>query len=192
MDEMERYYRESLLDELCKEWKDLWRSAHGDKEKLMRMVLMQQSAPHFATFCYKGRGLTKEYCKREFKDYINGRIFHDCDGVDGYTYAMYVDASGRKGMPFDVIQLLWCNDLQVIIPKTKCNRLYVSNRSTVNMTLDGYNHVSVYLFDESTLVVDDLDDESTVTVYCFSDDCKVVSGKYCFGKVNVFRKELRL
>ena len=92
MDEMLYFRKNALLANLCKEWSNMWAACHDDKEKLMRLVLMQQSAPYFADFCYRGKGLTKDYCKREFSDYINGRIFNDCDNVKGFSYAMYIDA----------------------------------------------------------------------------------------------------
>ena len=171
MDELQRYYKESLLANLCGEYKGYWQKAHGNKEKLMRLVLSQQSAPHFATFCHQGKGLTKDYCKQEFGDYINGRVFNDCDGVKGFSYGMFIDVPQVEEMALDVSQFLWCNDTNVSIPQTKCPRLYVSNR---------------------TINIEDADNESNVIVYKYSKDAKVELGKYCFADVKVFEKELRL
>ena len=192
MDELQRYYKESLLANLCVEYKGYWQKAHGNKEELMRLVLSQQSAPHFATFCYQGKGLTKDYCKQEFGDYINGRVFNDCDGVKGFSYGMFIDVPQVEEMALDVSQFLWCNDTNVSIPQTKCPRLYVSNRSNLNISLDGYNSIAIYLFDESTINIEDADHESNVIVYKYSKYAKVELGKYCFADVKVFDKELRL
>lgn len=192
MDELQRYYKESLLANLCGEYKGYWQKAHGNKEELMRLVLSQQSAPHFASFCYQGKGLTKEYCKKEFGDYINGRVFNDCDGVKGFSYGMFIDVPQVEEMALDVSQFLWCNDTNVSIPQTKCPRLYVSNRSNLNISLDGYNSIAIYLFDESTINIEDADNESNVIVYKYSKDAKVELGKYCFADVKIFDKELRL
>lgn len=192
MDELQRYYKESLLANLCDEYKGYWQKTHGDKEKLMRLVLMQQSAAHFADFCYRDKGLTKEYCKREFGDYVNGRVFHDCDGVKGYTYAMYVDAPTSVEIGLDVVQMLWCNNVDVVIPQTKCPVLYVSNHSTLNITLDGYNSPKIYLFDDSVVNIMESDDESKVVVYKYSKDARVELGKYCLASVKVFDKQLKL
>ena len=192
MDELQRYYKESLLANLCGEYKGYWQKAHGNKEKLMRLVLSQQSAPHFATFCHQGKGLTKDYCKQEFGDYINGRVFNDCDGVKGFSYGMFIDVPQVEEMALDVSQFLWCNDTNVSIPQTKCPRLYVSNHSNLNIILDGYNSIAIYLFDESTINIEDADNESNVIVYKYSKDAKVELGKYCFADVKVFEKELRL
>ena len=68
-DEMLIYRKNSILANLCKEWDFKWSNCHGEKDKLMRLVLSQQAAPHFATFCYNGAGLSKEYCLREFGSY---------------------------------------------------------------------------------------------------------------------------
>lgn len=192
MDELQRYYKESLLANLCGEYKGYWQKAHGNKEELMRLVLSQQSAAHFATFCYQGKGLTKDYCKQEFGDYINGRVFNDCEGVKGFSYGMYIDVPQVEEMALDVSQFLWCDDTNVSIPQTKCPRLYVSNRSNLNISLDGYNSIAVYLFDESTINIEDADEESKVIIYKYSKDAKVELGKYCFADVKVFDKELRL
>ena len=192
MDELQRYYKESLLANLCKEYKGYWQKAHGDKEKLMRLVLRQQCAAHFASFCYHGKGLTKDYCKREFSDYINGRIFNDCDNVKGFSYAMYIDAPTGFKIVSDVAQLLWCDNVDVTIPKTKCPILYVSNSSTIHITCDGYNCPHIYLFDDSKVMIDDADEDSKVVIYKYSDKAEVEIGKYCLADVKVFDKILRL
>ena len=192
MDEMLYFRKNALLANLCKEWSNLWAACHDDKEKLMRLVLMQQSAPYFADFCYRGKGLTKDYCKREFSDYINGRIFNDCDNVKGFSYAMYIDAPTCFKMVSDVAQFLWCDNVDVTIQKTKCPILYVSNSSTIHITCEGYNSPHVYLFDDSKLVIEDADDTCSIVVYRYSDKAQVELGKYCLADVKVFNKELRL
>lgn len=192
MDEMIFFRKNAILSNLCKEYNDKWASCHGDKDKLMRLVLMRQSAPFFADYCYNGRGLTKDYCKREFGDYINGRMFNDVDGVDGFTSAMYIDPSTDLEISSDTAQLLWCNNINVIIPQTKCPTLYVSNNSDVHFVLDGYNSIRIYLFDESKVMIDDADETCDVLVYKYNSRAQVDFGKFCFGKVKIFDKTLRL
>lgn len=192
-DEMMLFHKNALLANLCKEWAIMWSNCHNDKEKLMRLVLMQQSAPYFATFCHNGAGLSKEYCLREFGSYINGRVFDNCDGVDGFTYAMYIDPPEAVKMRVDVAHILWSPDMEVVIPQTKCNRLYISNKSSVHLTLEGYNTIQTYLFDESELIIDDADDTCEVIVYRYGDKSKVERGTYCLSqKVKVFNKQIRL
>ena len=191
-DEMMIFRRNAILANLCKEWNDMWGACHGDKGKLTRLVLMRQSAPYFASFCYNGAGLTKEYCKREFADYINGRVFNDVDGVKGFTSAIYIDPPTGLKIGLDTVQMLWCGNVDVEIEKTKCPTLYVSNRSSVNLTLDGYSVVTIYLFDESKVNIVDCDDTCEVIVYKYSDISDVELGKYCIGKVKIFNKTLRL
>lgn len=193
MDELMFYRKNALLSNLCKEWNTKWSNCHGEKDKLMRLVLSQQAAPHFATFCYNGAGLSKEYCQREFGSYLNGRVFADCDEVEGFTYAMYISPSEAKEIGVDVAQILWSNPMEVVIPQTKCNRLYISNKSSVHLALEGYNTVQVYLFDKSELIIDDADDTCEVIVYRYSDDCKVERGTFCISpKVKIFNKTLKL
>jgi hypothetical protein len=192
MDEMLYFRKNALLANLCKEWSNKWAACHDDKEKLMRLVLMQQSAPYFADFCYRGKGLTKDYCKREFSDYINGRIFNDCDTVNGFSYTMYIDAPTGFKIVSDVAQFLWCDSVDVTIPKTKCPILYVSNSSTIHITCDGYNCPHIYLFDDSKVAIDDADEDSKVVIYKYSDKAQVELGKYCLADVKVFDKQLKL
>lgn len=159
----------------------------------MRLVLMQQSAPYFATFCYNGAGVSKEYCLREFGGYLNGRTFDNCDKVEGFTYSMYVSPSEAAKISVDVAQILWSNPAEVIIPETKCPKLYISNKSSVHLTLEGYNTVLVYLFDESEVIIDDADDTCEVVVYRYSDKSKVERGTFCISpKVKIFNKILKL
>lgn len=192
-DEMILFHRNALLANLCKEWATMWSNCHGDKEKLMRLALMSQSAPYLASFCYNGAGLSKEYCQREFGEFLNGRVFNDCDAVEGFTYSMYINPSEAVEMCVDVAQILWSPDIEVVIPPTKCNRLYISNKSSVHLTLEGYNTVQVYLFDESELIIDDADDTCEVVVYRYSDKSKVERGTYCISpKVKIFNKTLKL
>ena len=193
MDDLIFYRKNAILANLCDEWNKKWSACHNDKEKLMRLVLSQQAAPHFATFCYNGAGLSKEYCQREFGNYLNGRTFANCDEVEGFTYAMYISPSEAKEIGVDVAQILWSNPMEVIIPQTKCNRLYISNKSSVHLTLEGYNTVQVYLFDESELIIDDADDTCEVVVYRYSDNSKVERSTFCISpKVKIFNKTLKL
>lgn len=189
--EMLEFRKNAKLANLCKEWDGKWAACHDDKEKLVRLVLSQQAAPYFADFCYRGKGLSKEYCKKEFGEYINGHVFNDCDGVNGFTYAMYIDTQTDLVITTDVTQLLWCN-IDVFVQEISCPTLYISNGSKINLTCEGYSCVRVYLFDTSEITIADCDDTCGVTVYNYSDKAKVVQGKYSLGQIKEFRKELRL
>ena len=129
---------------------------------------------------------------REFSEYLNGRVFNDVDGVDGFTSAMYIDPSTDLEISSDTAQLLWCNNINVIIPQTKCPTLYVSNNSDVHFVLDGYNSIRIYLFDESKVVIDDADETCDVRVYKYSNTADVGTGKFFLGNIKIFNKTLRL
>ena len=191
MDALDTYYKNALLADLCTEYKGRWRAAHNDKERLLCLSLCQQSIPHVATFAYAGKGVTKEYVMVNFKDYINGYTVWDADGVKGYSYGLFVgktDAMADK----DVCSLMWF-DGDVNVPQTRCTTLYVSNKSHVRLVCDGFSSVRVYLFDESTVTLDDVDDETSVIIYRYGRRANVEIGKYCLSdKVRIFDKELRL
>ena len=179
---------------LCQAYKQAWRLCGDDKEMLVRLALKQQSIPYLSNACYKELGLTKEYIKENFRDYVNGYILEDCDGVKGYTYSLYVDWDYENDLEVktDVCSIMWTVGANIIIPQTACPTIYLSNRSNVHLVGDGYNTVNIKLFDESKIVVEDIDSNSEVVVYKYSDKASVEEGKYCFGKVKVFNKELRL
>ena len=195
---MLQFYKAALSGELstplCSSYKAAWRKCGDNKEMLMRLSLSQQSLPYVAAHAYKGMGLTKEYIKKEFKDYINGYVFNDCDEVDGYTYALYVDWDYENDLDVktDVASIMWTVGANIVVPTSKCQTLYISNRSNVHLVGDGYNSINIKLFDKSKISIEDLDENSEVVVYKYSDDAQVELGKYCLGKVKEFRKDLRL
>ena len=194
MDDLFKYYKSALSDNLCSEYKGMWQSAHDNKEKLMRLAMSQQAIPHVATYAYQGRGLSKEYLLREFAHYINGYTISDADEVDGYTYGMYVDWNYDNELVIDkdVIHIMFTSDANVVIPKTKCPVIYVSNKSNVHIVCEGFNMPRIYLFDESCVTIEEMDEESQLIVYKYSDKCSVRLGKYCIGNVKEFRKQLKL
>lgn len=191
--EMFQFYKNALMNNLCDEYKGMWQTANTDKEKLVKLAMMQQSIPYVATYCYNGNGLTKEYIETKFKDYINGKkTLHDCDGINGYTYGLYVGYSGDINVCDDVLSLMWCNDTLASVDTSKCPIIYVNNKSTCYLAANGYNTIRVYLFDESEINLSDIDETSEVVIYRYSANCRVVLGKYCLGRVKQFNKKLVL
>lgn len=181
---------------LCADYKNQWRSCNDDKDALVKLVMQQQSIPYFITHCYSGKGLSKEYILRTFEEYINNNsekaIIRDADGVQGYTYLLYVAFKGVFKAAVDVLSFMWCSNTHVIIQASKCPILYVGANSTIHITCEGYNCPKIYLFDDSKVVIDDMDEESKVVVYKYSKSAKVEAGKYCLGTIKQFEKELRL
>lgn len=199
MNELFEFKKNALLgsisgEPLCDEYKKEWGKCGADKAALMQLVLRQQSLPFFFTACYKGLGLTKEYVKENFGEYINGFTVRDADGVEGYTYGLYVDYSFDNDLIADknVCSLMWCDKTNVVVRESKCPTLYVSNKSHISVSGDGYNSIRIYLFDESSVILEDFDENSSVLIYKYSEDANVETGKYCLGKVKVFNKELKI
>jgi hypothetical protein len=198
-DEMLMFKKNALLgnisaEPLCQAYKQAWRMCGDDKEMLVKLALKQQSIPYLSHACYKKLGLTKEYIKEQFKDYVNGYVIRNADGVDGYTYGLYVDWNYSNDLEIstDVSSLMWCVGTNIVVPKCKCPTIYISNSSEVLLICNGYNTVNVKLFDDSKIVLDDVDEESNVTIYKYSDKATVEIGKFCLKEPKVFNKELRL
>ena len=187
------YYKHALSNGLCSEYKGRWRACHDNKEQLVKLVMAQQSLPHFIHYCYNGMGLSKEYIQETFGDYINGNaVINDADGVDGYTYSLYVGFKGDFKAAVDVLSLMWCNNTNVTVETSKCPIIYIGCGSHVHLSLDGYNCTHIYLFDDSKVTIDDADEDSKVVIYKYSDKAQVELGKYCLADVKVFDKILRL
>ena len=192
-DEYIEFLKHAYENNLCEEYKNEIRKCHDDELELVRLAMRQQSIPYVATKMHEGL-LSKKYVAKRFGRFLNGFILHDCDDVKGYTYTWYMDYRYDNDIEtgVDVMHVSHTDDADVVIAETKCPSIYVSNGSTVHLICEGYNSVKVYLFDESSVVIEDTDETSTVTIYKYSDECSTEMGKYCLGKVNEFRKELRL
>lgn len=184
-----------LTNPLCAEYKDEWRRCGNDKKKLVDLVLRQQSLPYFIEHCRKGKGLSKEYIQREFADYINGNhTAIDVDGVKGdYKTELYVGYNGILSVSDDVLCAMWCNIPSLEIKATKAVKLYIGCKSKVHLNCEGYNSIIVMLYDQSTLYIDEADEETMITVYRYDKKARVETGKWCLAKkVRIFDKELRL
>lgn len=178
---------------LCNSFKAAWRSCGDDKEMLVRLALSQQAIPYVSHACYENLGVTKEYILENYGEYINGnKVFYDVEGVQGYSYMLYVAFNGVLEVSADVLSLMWCNDTSVEIKTSKCPVLYLSNDSHVTLNLEGFNSPRIYLFDTSSVTIEDADKNSEVIVYKYSSRAEVSTGKFCFGVVKEFNKQLRL
>ena len=191
------FYKAALSGEittpLCASYKAAWRQCGDDKEMLVRLVLRQQSLPYFFAHCYQGKGLSRDYILDEFKGYINGRyVGMDVDGVVGdYKTELYVGYNDEIVANDDVLATMWSR-ASVSIPTTKAVKIYCGCGSELHVSCDGYNSVIVMLFDDSKVFLEDVDKDSTVSVYRYSDKASVETGKFCMEEPKIFDKELRL
>ena len=198
MDELLEFKKNAILGKisgqpLCEEYKSALRKCGNNKELLVRLALMQQCTPDFSHACYESMGLTKEYILNNFGELINGkRTFENVEGVDGYTYQLYVGYDKDFDIIADVTSMMWCNNIQIVVKATCCPTIYLSNHSNVHLVCDGYNTVNVKLFDESKVMIDDADETCDVLVYKYSNRAQFETGKFCFANVKIFNKTLRL
>lgn len=190
--EMFFFYRNSLARNLCREYSIEFQKDLNDNEKLFCLCLRQQSIPYFATACYQKWGLDYAFLKDKFKDYLNGKYTaNNCDGVSGYTYQLWCDNKDEIDINCDIVHVMDCT-CNVNVHKTKCPTIYVSNTSSIKVNARGYNTVRIYIFDDSNVSIDNLDEYSTILVYKYSKDCNVTIGDNCKGEIKQFDKELRL
>lgn len=197
--QLQNFYKNALIGSLCEplcdEYKNKWRACKDDKERLVALSLNQQSIPYFATYCAKGKGVTRRYILDNFGAYINGKAVNNADGVEGYTYGLYVDFPPSEDLVADkdVSHIMWTTGASVIVKETSCVTLYVSNRSKIHLVCEGYNNVRIYLFDTSQVEIEKFPKTSNVTILKYSQQCKVIQNGRCIeGILNEHEKELRL
>ena len=183
-----------LTTPLCASYKAAWRSCGDNKEMLVRLVMKEQSIPYFFAHCYQNKGLSKEYILDEFKDYINGKYTGiDVDGVVGdYKTELYIGYNGNLSVSDDILSVMWSTIPSMTIPASKATKIYCGCGSELHIVCDGYNSVLVMLFDDSKVILDDVDESSNVTIFKYSEKATVELGKFCLKEPKVFNKELRL
>lgn len=187
------FLKDAYSNGLCKEYRDEIRKCHEDKLQLVRLAMRQQSCPWMATKMYEGV-ITPDYIRNTFGEYINGYTLHDVEGVEGFTYGLYVgwDFDNDLVCEQDVIHVMW-SDATVTVPKTKCPTIYVSNGSHVDIVCEGYNSIRLYIFDKSSVTIEDSDDTCEITAYEYSDKCRAEKGRFCLSEnFKTHKKELRL
>lgn len=192
--ELFNFIKDAYTNGLCDEYRDEIRNCHEDKSELVRLAMRQQSIPYIATKMREGI-ITKEYLQKSYGGFLNGFILNDCDGVGGYTYSWYVDYDFDNDLvvDVDVAHISYTVGATVVVPTTKCPTIYVSNRSDVHLVCDGFNTLKIYLFDKSRITFEDVDKDSQIIVYKYSDKCKVEFGKFCLcDDIKCFNKELKI
>jgi hypothetical protein len=187
------FLKDAYESGLCNEYRDELRRCGDDKLLLMGLAMRQQSIPYIATKLHDGV-LTKEWVQNAFSGYLNGFILNDCDGVDGYKYTWYIDYDYANDLlvDVDVMHISFTKGAYVNVPITRCPIIYVSNDSDIRLSCDGFNNIKLYMFDTSKVTLDDIDSDTQVTIYKYSDSACVDYGRFCFGKIKEFNKELRL
>lgn len=194
MDRMQEYYKNALLQNLCTEYKGRWKAAFNNKEALFRMALAQQSLPHLMYFAYHNIGLSQEYLETEFEDYINGKYTAiDADGVAGdYKTTLYVGYKGILSLSDDVSCFMWTNISDLRVKPTKAVKIYVGCKSNITLTPQGYNHITLMMFDESHVRVNECDETNIVNVYSYSEDATCECDDYALAKIKTFNKTLKI
>ena len=194
------FYKSAIIGEwcgkgICENYRAEWKKIADDKKKLVAFSLRQQSIPYFATACHKKVGLTRQQILSEFGKYINGYTIHNADKVKGYTYGLYVDFNPNDDLIVDkdVVHIMWTVGATMVVPQTKCPTIYISNKSNVHLVCEGYNSPTVYLFDNSHVTIEDFDQDCSILIYKYSDNCSVDFGKFCLSnRIKIHTKELRL
>lgn len=124
---------------LCTQYADKWNNAM-DKRSLVDIGIDAKGADFLCDSCSNGWGLTIEYLKREFAEYINGNYQRK---EDGYTSELYVDYTGNIEQRSTLTLLIGCK-CNIHIGKDSVCEIYLSGGSDIRIKNDGYCAVYVY------------------------------------------------
>lgn len=129
---------------LCEEYKNKWNAA-VDKSDLIKMALDAKGIDFMADSISNGWGVSAEFLKKKFPEYINGIIIKN---PDGYTSSMFVKQKTKIEVKSTLTLLVSC-DCDVIVEEDKMTNLYVCGQSSVNVLCNGY--CQIYLYGDSAV-----------------------------------------
>jgi len=124
---------------LCSQYIEKWNDA-TDKKALADIGLDAKGADFLCDSCSNGWGLSVEYLRRMFGDYINGKYQRN---KGGYTSELYVGYTGRIEQRSTMTLLIGCA-CTIHIPKNSLCEVYLSGASHVDIINEGQCTVLVY------------------------------------------------
>lgn len=145
MNELIALKKKALELGLCKEYQDKWNAA-VNKNNLVEMALDAKGVDFMADSISNGWGLSPDFLKKKFPDYVNGQCIVN---ERGYTSSMFVDSKTGIDVNTTLVLLVSCN-CDVHIRKEVMTNLYLCGDCKVSVTCDGY--CQVYLYGESAAV----------------------------------------
>jgi len=195
------FFKNCIERKLCKEYVLLWRNCKTKKD-FVDLSLRMSSIPFIADSIYNGWGLSVEFIKDYFADFINGKyIGYDVDCIKK------VDKENKLKKYFNT--LIYCNYKDKIIfneniihvINSDCDLhisfnneikiVFISNKSNVKLHLTECATTTIYLFDESKVTVVEDTEHTLTSFYKYSDRCSIVQietkGKYLF-----YNKDLKI
>ena len=175
MEAMNTFKKEARVRQLCSQFAVLWGQCKT-KEDYVKLSLIPQSVPYIATSSYNGWGISTDDIYENFSTVINGnKTIKDIDGIKNITGALYVKYDNKeKKIKENIVHIMETLDTTFTIQKTKCPKIYVSNNSNIKIKCNGYNTVSLALFDNSFVDISEVESNTKIRITKYSENCTVV------------------
>lgn len=137
------FKKQSMLHNLCADYKGVWDSCKTH-EDLFNLSTDSNSAEWMAKSYSEGWGLSKEYLKDQFSDFINGKYIRDKE----YTSSMYVDFKGEiKGEKLTSVLILLECDVDIVIPERFPIQIHCGGKCSIRFSGKGTAYVHKHSFD---------------------------------------------
>lgn len=126
---------------LCEEYTKKWNGAVSKRE-LMDVALDAKGADFIADSHAGGWGLSADFLKREFGDYINGKYVSD---ASGYTSELYAGYEGEVTQIATLTLMIDCKG-RFVVPEGRACEVYLSGDCDIEIENNG--HCAVFAYGE--------------------------------------------
>lgn len=131
---------------VCDNYLERWDKAQT-KRDLLDMVLDPNGAEFLCEGMAAGWGVTPQFMREYFKGYINGEYIRR---KGGYTSELYVGAKYLIPIKSTLTLLIDCHS-EVIVPKKRIARIFITAGSDIKLTLEGV--AELYYFGDNKVEI---------------------------------------
>src|SRR5574344_2118435 len=173
MDSMSKFKKEARKRRLCSSFAILWGQCKT-KEDYVKLSLIPQSIPYVATSSYEGWGLSTDDICNNFSHIINGK-----------------KNNKNKKIRENIIHIMETLNSTFVVEKTQCPMIYVSNNSNIKIEANGFNTISLFVFDNCFVDVSNIASNTKILITKYSSNCTVVSNENN-DNITYFNKPLNI
>ena len=194
------FWKNCIKRGLCKEYVLLWRNCKT-KEDFIKLSMQMGSIPFIADAIYNGWGISTDFIKKEFADFINGNyVGIDVEGLKKIDREnkikkelqsiLYCSHNEYINFQENIIHIINC-DCDLYVPYDEIKIIFISNKSNVRLHLKECATTTIYLFDESTVTIIEDTEFTLASFYKYSDKCNIIKNK-TLGKYLFENKDLKI
>src|SRR5574344_512659 len=192
MDSMSKFKKEARKRRLCSSFAILWGQCKT-KEDYVKLSLIPQSIPYVATSSYEGWGLSTDDIYNNFGHIINGKkTIKNIDGIENTKGALFLRYDNKnKKIRENIIHIMETLNSTFVVEKNQCPMIYVSNNSNIKIEANGFNTISLFVFDNCFVDVSNIASNTKILITKYSSNCTVVSNENN-DNITYFNKPLNI